>query len=217
MNILEINFYNSIRTCKDKCLKNYLDFRSTNEAEKWGEKSFPNLVTNEFKKTEEFQALFYYGGNMFQPINRYLRGIQDGRDELYSLVNLINNVVLNNFTPENVIVYRSTQIKVIKKLCSKQILRKGLIFADKAFLSTSLCAGCAYDYGKRHSNDCLLKLYIPTGTNVAYLSYRGTFSTLNEQELLLAANTAFEIIKVHYFTRPMIIECKVVERQGEDK
>ena len=63
-------------------MKNYLDFRSTNEAEKWGEKSFPNLVTNEFKKTEEFQALFYYGGNMFQPINRYLRGIQDGRDEL---------------------------------------------------------------------------------------------------------------------------------------
>ena len=37
-------------------MKNYLDFRSTYEAEKWGEKNFPNLVTNEFKKTEEFKA-----------------------------------------------------------------------------------------------------------------------------------------------------------------
>ena len=212
MNILERNFYNSIRTCKDKCLKNYLDFRSANEAEIWGEKSFPNLVTNEFKKTEEFQALFYYGGNMFRPINRYLRGFQDGRDEVYTLVNLINNVVLNNFTPEDVIVYRSTRIKVIKELCGKQILRKGLIFADKAFLSTSFCAGCAYDYGKAHANDCILKLYLSKGTKGAYLSYKGTFSNLNEQEFLLAANTAFEIIKVHYFTRPMLIECKIVER-----
>ena len=193
-------------------MKNYLDFRSANEAEIWGEKSFPNLVTNEFKKTEEFQALFYYGGNMFRPINRYLRGLQDGRDELYTLVNLINNVVLNNFTPEDVIVYRSTRIKVIKELCGKQILRKGLIFADKAFVSTSFCAGCAYDYGKAHANDCILKLYLSKGTKGAYLSYKGTFSNLNEQEFLLAANTAFEIIKVHYFTRPMLIECKIVER-----
>ena len=193
-------------------MKNYLDFRSANEAEIWGEKSFPNLVTNEFKKTEEFQALFYYGGNMFRPINRYLRGFQDGRDELYTLVNLINNVVLNNFTQEDVIVYRSTRIKVIKELCGKQILRKGLIFADKAFLSTSFCAGCAYDYGKAHANDCILKLYLSKGTKGAYLSYKGTFSNLNEQEFLLAANTAFEIIKVHYFTRPMLIECKIVER-----
>lgn len=149
---------------------------------------------------------------MFRPINRYLRGFQDGRDELYTLVNLINNVVLNNFTPEDVIVYRSTRIKVIKELCGKQILRKGLIFADKAFLSTSFCAGCAYDYGKAHANDCILKLYLSKGTKGAYLSYKGTFSNLNEQEFLLAANTAFEIIKVHYFTRPMLIECKIVER-----
>lgn len=211
MNILERNFYNSIRTCKDKCLKNYLDFRSTYEAEKWGEKSFPNLVTREFKNTKEFQALFLYGGDMFRPINRYLRGLQDGRDELYSLVNLINNVVLNNSTPENVTVYRSTHIKVIKKLCGKQILRKGLIFSDKAYLSTSLCASCAYDYGRVHSKDCLLKLYLSQGTKGAYLSYKGTFSNLNEQELLLASNTAFEIIKVHYFTKPLLIECKVVE------
>lgn len=193
-------------------MKNYLDFRSANEAEIWGEKSFPNLVTNEFKKTEEFQALFYYGGNMFRPINRYLRGFQDGRVELYTLVNLINNVVLNNFTPEDVIVYRSTRIKVIKKLCGKQILRKGLIFADKAFLSTSFCAGCAYDYGKVHANDCILKLYLSKETKGAYISYKGTFSNLNEQEFLLPANTAFEIIKVHYFTRPMFIECKIVAR-----
>ena len=148
---------------------------------------------------------------MFRPINRYLRGLQDGREELYSLVNLINDVVLNNSMPEDVTVYRSTRIKVIKKICGKQILRKGLIFADKAFLSTSLVAGCAYDYGKRYSNDCLLKLYIPTGTNVAYISYRETFSTLNEQELLLAQNTTFEIIKIHHFTKPKLIECKVVK------
>ncbi|MCM1395049.1 MAG: hypothetical protein NC132_02915 [Corallococcus sp.] len=197
--------------CKDKSLKNYLDFRSTEEADKWGEKSFPNLVNKEFKKTKEFQALFLYGGNMFRPINRYLRGLQEGRDELYSLVNLINDVVLNNSTPENVTVYRSTHIKVIKKLCKKHILRKGLIFTDKAYFSTSLCAGCAYDYGKIHSKDCLLKLYLPKGTKGAYLSYKGTFSTLNEQEFLLASSTKFEIIKVHYFTKPMLIECKVVE------
>lgn len=207
MNILERNFYNSIGICKDNDLKNYLVFRSTEEAEKWGEKNFPRLVNEEFKKSEEFKALFYYGGNMYRPINRYLRGYQKGREGLYDLIKLINSVVLHNATPENIVVYRSTHIKVVKQLCGKPILRNGLIFADKAFFSTSLNAGCAFDYGKVHCRDCLLKLYLPKGTKGAYLSYKGTFSNLNEQEYLLPTNTKFEIIKVHYLTRPRLIEC----------
>ena len=209
MNILERNFYNSIKVCKDSHLKNYRVFRSTEEAEKWGEQNFPRLVNEQFKKSEEFKALFYYGGNMYRPINRYLRGYQKGSEELYDLINLIDRIVLYNTTPENIVVYRSTHIKVIKQLCGKPILRKGLTFADNAYFSTSLNAGCAFGYGKVHSMDCILKLYLNKCTKGAYLSYRGTFSTLNEQEFLLAPDTKFEIIKVHYLTRPRLIECIV--------
>ena len=207
MNFLEKNFYNSIRTSKNNDLKNFREFRSSYEAEERGEKNFSDLVSDEFKKSEEFKALFYYGGNMYRPINRFLRGYQEGRDELYTLIKLINNVVLHNSAPENIVVYRSTHIKAVKQLCEMSFLRKGAIFTDKAYFSTSLSAGCAIDYGKAHSMDCILRLYLPKETKGAYLSYKGTFSTLNEQEFLLAPNTKFEIIKVHYLTKPRLIEC----------
>lgn len=177
----------------------YREFISEQQAREWGEKSFPQLTTKEFKKTEEFKALFFYGGNMYKPVNKVLRGIKKGDDEICLLIDTINSIVQNNFTPENIAVYRCVNKEDINRLCGLRV-RKGIVFSDKAFLSTSLSKECAMAFYKKYHKNCLLKLYLPKGVKGAYLSYSDTVSVLHEQEFLLAPNIEFEIIKVHHFT-----------------
>ncbi len=193
-------------------MEKYREFLSEKQAEEWGEKSFPNLVSKEFQKTKEFDVLYSYGGGLYLPINASLRGANVKYDGLELYINTLKHIVLNNFVPENIIVYRSIDIRCVQLICKQSILKEGLRFSDKAFLSTSLFKGSAVSFGKEQRYDCILKLFLPKGTRGAYISYKGQISVLHEQELLLAPETNFEILKIHHLIKPKLIECKAIEK-----
>ena len=82
-------------------------------------------------------------------------------------------------------------------------------YQDKAFTSTTLVKNNLKNFAKENEYDCLLKIYTPTGIKGIY-----TQKTKNEgndeQEVILKPLTQFEIVKVHHFTKPLIIEVKAL-------
>lgn len=201
----------------------YKEFENSDEGNAWGWKFFSDVLTP--KDNPAYESVFFYTGSMYSKWNAVLRRhptIESGMFEISAKGEFaadgeqlrrileVDSVLKHHIISENIVVYRYTHKNVVKKLCATKILKKGMQFADKAFLSTTLVRHLLNEFAKKHSCNCLLKIYLPRGINGAYVSVKNTLSTLNEQEILLARNVKLEIIKVHYLSRPMLIECKVV-------
>lgn len=190
-------------------LDGYKEFITEEEAQKWAEKNYAYQCSYEFKSGQDFNALFYYGGNKYKSVNRFLRNNEKISEDDKMLVERLRKIVLSTTLPENVVVYRSVKYSCFKNLCGENKISRGVRFCDKAFLSTSLSKNCAMKFHKNKGNDCMLKLYLTAGVHAIYLSYTNTISVLHEQELLLEPEVEFEVIKVKGI-RQKVIECKMV-------
>lgn len=201
----------------------YKEFENSDEGSAWGCLHFGDVLTP--INNPAYESVCFYTGSMSRKWNTVLRrhpSIESGNFE-YSArgefaedgeqirrILAVNSVLTQHNIPENIIVYRYTHKKLIRELCSKQILKRGMCFADKGFFSTTLVSQLLIDFAKKYRCDCLLKIYVPTGTRGAYVSIKNSLTTLDEQEVLFAPNVRLEIVKVNYLTSPLRIECKII-------
>ena len=201
----------------------FKEFENSNEGDSWGGRYFSDILNPE--DNPYYESIFYYTGSMFRIWNKVLRrhpSIESGQflhsakgefaedGEQIKRILAVNSVLTQHRIPENIIVYRYTHKKLIRKLCFTRSLRRGMTFVDKGFSSTTLVRDLLIDFAEKHACDCLLKIYVHKGTMGAYVSIKNPISRLNEQEVLLAPNTKIEIVKVNYLTHPLLVECKVV-------
>lgn len=188
----------------------YREFHTADEAEHWANIHYPDICGEQCKNNPDYERLFFYSGSCYKMYNKALRFgweySDDTMREIWQLVYILDKYKL----PEPVIAYRYTHKKDLKLLFQGERLRPGMHFADKGFFSSSLVKSSLEDFRKKYKRNCMLKLYLPKGVPGAYISLRETSSVLNEQELLLQRDTEFEIIKIHHFCHPMVIECKAV-------
>lgn len=187
----------------------YREFFSKKDAEKWGIENYKEVSGANADTSAEFKLLYEYAGNMYTPFNRILRYSLKDNDYMCDIEKLIQ-ILTRYQLKEDIVTYRYTSKSDIRSLLSKKFIKKGLYFSDRAFFSTSLVLDCIKEFAKKNKYNCLLKLYLLQGTHGAYIDLSETDSLLNEQEFLLPPNTKFQIIKVHYFSFPMLIECKVI-------
>lgn len=201
----------------------YKEFENSDEGNQWGWEYFKDVLTPD--ENPAFESVFFYTGSMSRIWNRVLRRnppiesgefeirakneFSSGTDQIQRILD-VNSVLQKHNIPENIVVYRYTDKKVVKKLCSTYILRRGMQFKDKGFLSTTLVSKLLVSFAKKHDYNCLLKIYVPKGTRGAYVSIKHPLAKLNEQEILLPPNSQMEIVKVHRFSNPFLIECKIV-------
>lgn len=201
----------------------YKEFENSEEGNAWGWRHFSDVLTPE--NNSAYESVFFYTGSMSRKWNKVLRSypsIESGQfessargvfaedGEQIGRILEVNSVLTQHIIPENIVVYRYTEKKLIKKLCSTRILKTGMCFTDKGFFSTTLVKQLLLGFAKKHRYDCLLKIYIPKGTKGAYVSIKNSPSILNEQEVLFAPNLKLEIVKVNYLTHPFSIECKII-------
>jgi hypothetical protein len=201
----------------------YKEFENSDEGNAWGWMHFSDVLTPE--DNSAYESVLFYTGSMSRKWNKVLRrypSIESGQfessargefaedGEQIRRIKEVNSVVTQHRIPENIIVYRYTNKKLIRKLCSAWILKRGMRFTDKGFFSTTLVSHLLMDFANKHECDCLLKIYIPKGTKGAYVSIKNSPSILNEQEVLFAPNLKLEIVKVNYLTHPFSIECKII-------
>lgn len=198
----------------------YREFHSCDEIEAWAMEHYSKLLMLS-PESQTYQTIFAYTGSWYKAINAILRvappygtpefgklnpgDYQEACDAIRLIADKLDEFVL----PEDVVTYRFTHIKDVKKLCGKTLLRQGVVFADKAFLSTTLLKEQLVEFGKQHHCNCILKLFLPKGLHGAYVSFMDERDCLNEQEFLLPPNVKFEIAKVHRLTFPIVIECVV--------
>ena len=188
----------------------YHEFHSTDEAERWAEVHFPDICGEQRASNPDYDCLYLYAGNGYQIYNADLRyGVKSDKQSEHEISQLTD--ILERYElPEPMVAYRYTHKQDLQLLLRGERLRPGLRFADKAFFSTSLVKSSLDEFRKRYKRNCLLKLYLPKGIRCAYISLKNTGSQLNEQELLLQRDTEFEIIKIHRFCCPMVIECRAI-------
>jgi hypothetical protein len=188
----------------------YREFYNADEEEQWAEIHYPDVYGDQRLVNPDFEILTYYSGSAYKLYSRVFRYGWEYSDDTMREAMQLMNILGKRKLPESVVAYRYTHKRDMKLLCSGQKMRPGLRFADKGFFSTSLVKSSLDKFKKKYGCDCLLKLYLPKGIYGTYISLKGTASILGEQELLLQRNTEFEIIKIHRFCCPMIIECKAI-------
>lgn len=203
---------------KEIFYKHYREFRDEAEVEAWAWEHYAGLLSMP-RDSKLYQDISAYTGSLFTPVNGLMRAIppygtpgffecdpgdfQMAYDAIPGIVDALNQYE----TPENIVAYRFTHLKVMRGLCRTRWLRSGLIFSDKAFFSTTLLRKQLVQFGKEHRCNCVLKLYLPKGTYGAYVSFKEEWSLLREYEFLLPPNMKFKIVKVCAFTHPVLIEC----------
>lgn len=199
----------------------YREFNNKEEAELWAWRYYADLLDLP-PEDELIKIISSYTGSYYKAYNQLLRicppihstefekiDLEDRADEVEEIYKI--NYALRNFSlPENIVVYRFTHRKYIQKLCSSRRLRSGMEFSDKAFFSTTLVQNMLDEFRRQNRCNCVLKIYLPQGTPGAYVSFKEERSCLDEQEFLLPPNMKFKILKIHYFTCPLRIECIAV-------
>lgn len=202
----------------------YKEFSCAKDAEEWAHIHFSDVFALP-KDSFTYQSVLFYTGSMSGKWNRTLRRcppIESGDFEKYASsdyasdgehigkIKEVNRFTRQHSVPEDIVVYRYTHRKSLKHLCSARILRKGMIFTEKGFCSTTLLKDALQKFSVQHECDCILKLYLPKGLPGVYASLDFPPSVLREYEILLAPNTQFEILKVHGFNRPLVVECRAI-------
>ncbi len=202
----------------------YKEFQTSDEADAWAWANYADVLTPS-KDNTAYMSVFYYTGSMSRNWNSVLRhhpSIENGEfeesakgefcpdGEQICRIKEVNTVLRQHTIPENVVVYRYTHKKVLKHLCFPEKIKRLVHFSDKGFFSTTLVKELLVDFANKHACNCLLKIYLPAGLQGAYVSLKNPLAKLNEQEILLPPNTKFEIVKIHRFTRPLMIECKAI-------
>jgi hypothetical protein len=205
----------------------YRQFNDAEEAEAWAQRHYADLLglppENEIRR-----SVFFYTGSCYRLYNKLLRDcpplgsdefekidFRESREEIAE-IQKINKVLLEHTLPENIVVYRFTHKRIIRRLCNSKLVHKGDVFSDRAFFSTTLVRPLLEGFGKENRCDCILKLYLPKGLPGAYVSFKDGRSCLNEQEFLLPPNIKFRILRIYGLKYPQEIECLAIPRDTEN-
>ena len=199
-------------------LMDYLEFSNADEAEQWAWKHYSDVLSLD-SESEQYKLIFSYTGSWYKAINRFMRAYPAVGSEAFDKVDFgdyaeekgdiiaLNSVLQNHSLPEPIVVHRVAHISDIIKMSGVCFLRKGVQFSDKAFVSTTLIKSLLIPFGKENRCSCVLRIYLPKGLPGAYVSFKTDKTRLNEQEFLLPPNILMKIIKMHYFTWPIQIDC----------
>lgn len=199
----------------------YLEFKNANESEMWARTYYSSVISLD-PDEQPGKTLYEYTGALYKATNRLMRNsppiystyyinaeFNDDKELIDSTITL-NNLLNSYSLPENIIVFRYTHKSLIKALSHKHILRKGISFTDKAFVSTTLCKELLGEFKEKYSCNCLLKIKLHKGFQGAFVSMDRINTLLNEQEFLLPPCTTFVIDEVYHLTNPLVIECTAI-------
>lgn len=199
-------------------LMDYREFSNTDEAERWAWEHYSDLL-NLAPESEQYKLIFSYTGSWYKALNRLMRVCPAVGSEAFDKVDFgdyaeekaeivaLTSILQNYSLPEPIVVHRFAHLSDVVKMSGTRILRKGVYFSDKAFVSTTLIKKLLVSFGKENGCSCVLKIYLPKGLHGAYVSFKTDKTLLNEQEFLLPPNVPMEIVKIHYFTWPIQIDC----------
>ncbi|MBO5041017.1 MAG: hypothetical protein J6D09_07980 [Clostridia bacterium] len=198
----------------------YKELQSSAEATEWAEKHFADVLHMSFDDPL-CHSIRSYTGSCSDAWNAFLRRSNSKKgfytkkerdfwgeelDEIDAIIDFLHQHII----PENLLVFRYTNLKDIQTLCGKKTLRPKMRFSDKAYFSTTLVRLLLRSFICKKRYNCVLKLFLPQGLHGAYVSVKDEKSVLNEQEILLPPNTKFEILKIHWLRFPILIECKAI-------
>lgn len=186
--------------------KNFLHF---NDADNWVNIYKDYFPSNNDTDKDFLKALYYYTGNANTLVNRALRydmSILEG-DFMQPIFQKMIDKLPTYHIPDNIIVYRYISKGLLIEMCPSYPPKKGMLLADKGFMSTTLVKESITNY--RHSNSSLkilLEISVPAGTKGTYI---GRINSLFEHEILLAPNTQLRInYKIPFYNR--YFQCTVV-------
>ena len=199
----------------------YKELQSSAEATEWAERCFADVLHMSLDDPL-CRSIRSYTGSCSENWNALLRRafpIEQNRFSQNTIeffgteldeIKAINQFLHQNKISENIVVFRYTKLKDVQSMCGKKVLRSKMRFSDKAFFSTTLVKSLLRNFICEKRYNCVLKLFLPQGLSGAYVSFKDEKSVLDEQEILLPCNTTFEILKVHWFRFPILIECKAI-------
>lgn len=184
---------------KGASVNGFISMKSPDDAPQWMHDQINKWTI------EECEALNYYTSNNFRKINEYLRGKSEASPELLNRINNVKSAIKKSDIEQNIIVWRGTSFS---NLVDGGLLKDtplaewpGLILNDKAFSSTSIIQGSAFN------NELNLEILLPKGVNGAYISSISEFES--EYELLLENNAMLQILEAEsrggkYFVKALL-------------
>ena len=200
----------------------YIEFKYKGMIENWVDKNYgawiKSIQKDKYSSFDDDIAslLFCYSGNMNEIYNKLLRGwnlsLSKEDIDLYNKqIEIINNEILNHQINDNIITCRFTGTKLIKCLNNGNRIKNGTVFVDNAFVSTTLLPSLMLSFARERKYNCLLKIYIPKGSNALYLKFNK--SRLDEEELLLPLGCTFKVKNKYYDFKIMkvVYECDLLE------
>lgn len=205
-------------------LMDYREFSNADEAEQWAWKHYSDVLSLD-PESEQYKLIFSYTGSWYKALNRLMRVCPAVGSEAFDKVNFgdyaeekaeiiaLNSILQKYSLPEPVVVHRFSHISDLVKMSGVYFLHKGVQFSDKAFVSTTLVKNLLVSFGKENGCSCVLRMYLPKGLPGAYVSFKSDKTLLNEQEFLLPPNVPMKIIKIHYFSWPIQIDCVVLHNE----
>ncbi|GEM_PF-3885119 len=193
----------------------YVGFRrfvNCQEAIDWGlayvKKQEEQVFYSEEEKTSFYDTLGALTGSYYRIYNSVLWGDTGYADieEIMREIEILNTGISSYIIPEDIVVYRATNLKLIKNLFNGYFPIKGTVVKYPAFLHTSLVKRTAWELirGDFTKYNCVMKIYIVKGSRGIFVDPART-GHLNEQEIILPINCMLEIKKV----LPGYYECMV--------
>ncbi len=204
----------------DESFMDYREFATSEEAHAWANEHYSDLMFED-RFGEARDKIIEYTGNTYIPINSVLRVAPDYGSEAYDKCNfgdredyrddimLLHDTLSQFPLKENIVAYRAITWRSLFRLC-KGVPRKGIIFKEKAFASTSLVRSSVLYYSKEHNCPCILKILLPKGLSGAFVSNYADYDRLDENEFLIVPNSRFEIVAIHPFSRVQRIVCRAL-------
>lgn len=198
--------------------KAFKEFHTDKEVSKFVMKYYDSWINNvQINNKNNISNLLYaYTGSTNVMYNRSLRGLTESdKDSVKNHskeIDIITKEICKLELQEDIIVYRYTCKSFFRNSFETLKPRIGRNFTEKGFMSTTLAPDLLKEFPQHHRYDCILKLYLPKGTNGAYISIGD--NNLNEYEFLLPPNATFKLLKRGFRIRdwmPMY-ECELVHQ-----
>ena len=189
------NNLNFMKISKNIDTNDYYEFKSIDEADKWGRDVY-RVWGNEFKKQYEKteNPLSVYGGNTFKVINKYKRNGEciSSRYQNYADIIIPNAISSATRIPRNITVYR-----YIREMNYNFFFNRDnhFIYQEKGFLSTTLHIDKVFSAGQI---SFILKIFVPKETEAIYINSVENYVGESELELLINHNYYLHLLKMPY-------------------
>lgn len=215
------NFYKNFDEAVEKYLVKlrsdslYNDFRifsREDDALEWGLEHYGKWKSN--LSSEEVYCIEGYAGNVYFPINNYLRrGSKDYNNQsLEKEVMHIDNALKRTEIAQNIIVFRWLSYEGFCELLNYKEIFVGDVLEEKAYLSTSLI--CDKDIANPHDENetlVLLIIRVPEGLSGAFIADVSLYMSTWELEILLSRGQKLRIAEIIYYKKDgKIILCDIV-------